>query len=64
MNIPDYVEDNSHKKLWPSFENWCRNNGISKNLEDRRMWWNCFTAGATCMYVYMHVKMKEGEFKE
>lgn len=50
MNIPTYV-DETHKILWPFFENWCANNGIEKNPVDMEVWWNCFIAGATSLYL-------------
>lgn len=48
--IPDYV-DESHKLFWPMFCNWAKNSGIGEEPEDREVWWNCFVAGATAMYL-------------
>lgn len=56
MNIPFEI-DESHKLLVIPFINWCNNNSISVEHEDDcKPYWDCFLAGATCMYLMIKSK--------
>lgn len=49
MEIPNYVEE-SHKPLWQPFVNWCSHNELKDELAIQA-WWDCYLAGATCMFL-------------